>query len=285
MTGAEATGPDPSEFLSGTLGSPGGRRGRLAARLGDRALDLALARSSGWLDEVAAEPPVRDVLVLSVYRGGGGLLPAALGELRTSRHRIRPAFGSMDIAAPSHLGGDTVATDLTGGKFGNLNAIVAASGGPGDFILVVDDDVSLPAHFLDRMVGVAEHFGFALAQPAQTLASHAAWPVTRRRRGSLVRSSRFVEIGPVTLFRRDAFEELTPFPELRYGWGLDLHWAAVARERGWKLGIVDALPVRHEHAPVAGAYSSRDAIAEARAFLAERPFLTSAAAGESERLR
>ena len=48
---AEPAGPDPSEFLSGTLGSPGGRRGRLAARLGDRALDLTLVRARGWLDE------------------------------------------------------------------------------------------------------------------------------------------------------------------------------------------------------------------------------------------
>ena len=289
-----SAGPEPSEFLSGTLGSPGGRRGRLARRVGDRALDLALARSNGWLDEVAAAAPERDVLVLSVYRGGGGLLPAALGELRGSRHRIQAAFGSMDIAAPSHLAPHTVATGLTGGKFGNLNECystvtgsdpVTRTGSDPSWVLVIDDDVALPPHFLDRMVGIAEHFELALAQPAQTLASHAAWPVTRRRRGSLVRSSRFVEIGPVTLFRSDAFAELTPFPELRYGWGLDLHWAAVAQERGWRLGIVDALPVRHEHAPVAGTYSSQEAIAEARAFLAERPFLTSAEAQESEPLR
>ena len=42
--------------------------------------------------------------------------------------------------------------------------------------------------------------------------------------------------------------ELLPFPELRFGWGLDLHWAALAAERGWRLGVVDATPVRHESA-------------------------------------
>ena len=51
-----------------------------------------------------------------------------------------------------------------------------------------------------------------------------------------MRETRFVEIGPVTAFGRAAAAELLPFPELRYGWGLDLHWAAVAAERGWRLG-------------------------------------------------
>jgi hypothetical protein len=75
-------------------------------------------------------------------------------------------------------------------------------------------------------------------------------------------------------------EELLPFPALRYGWGLDLHWAALAAERGWRLGIVDALPVRHESAPVGSTYSSDAAIEEAQRFLAERPYLPSAAVGD-----
>jgi hypothetical protein len=210
----------------------------------------------------------------------------------------------MDAPAPG-LDHDTVAAGLTGGKFENLNTIlttfkgsdpvrpdrtalrgtVPMSGGDLDFdwVLVVDDDVLVPHGFVDRMIGVAEHFGLGLAQPAQSLASHAAWPVTRRRRGSLVRESRFVEIGPVTLFSREVLDHLAPFPPLRYGWGLDLHWAAVAEERGWKLGIVDALPVRHEQAGVAGTYSSEEAIAEAREFLTDRPFLESRAVLETVR--
>ena len=110
--------------------------------------------------------------------------------------------------------------------------------------------------------------------------SHAAWPITRRRPGSLLRETRFVEIGPVTAFRRDAAGELIPFPELRFGWGLELHWAAVAAERGWRLGIVDALPVRHELAPVASGYSHAEAVAEGRRFLARHAFLPSHAVRE-----
>ena len=275
-------GPDPARFLSGTLGSPGGRGGRLARRLRDRALDLEVARVAHRLDELAATPPERDVLVLSVYRGDGGLLPASAEALRASRHRVALAFGSMGEVAPS-LADDTHATGLTGGKFENLNALLAGAGGAAEWTLVVDDDVALPPHFLDRMLGICERFDLTLAQPAQTLASHAAWPVTRRRRGSLLRESRFVEIGPVTVFRREALEVLAPFPPLRYGWGLDVHWAALAHERDWRLGIVDVLPVRHEHAGVAGTYSSQEAIAEARRFLAERPFLEAQDVAETVR--
>jgi hypothetical protein len=280
--GANAGGPEPQEFLSGSSGDPGGRLRRLVLRRADRRLDRQVARASGLLDELAAAAPERDVLVLSVYRGDGGLLPAAVEELRSSRHRVRLALGSMDGAAEP-LAGHTRLSGLSGGKFENLNALLDRVDEPADWTLVVDDDVALPERFLDRLIGVAEHHDLALAQPAQSLASHAAWPVARRERGSLLRESRFVEIGPVTLFRRDAVEELTPFPALRYGWGLDLHWAAVAEQRGWRLGIVDALAVGHEIGGVAAAYSSREAIDEARAFLAERPFLDSTTVQQTKR--
>jgi hypothetical protein len=58
------------------------------------------------------------------------------------------------------------------------------------------------------------------------------------------------------------------------GWGLDNHWAAVARERGWPAGVVDAAPIAHVQAKVGAAYDPTAAIEEARAFLADRPYLT-----------
>jgi hypothetical protein len=112
-------------------------------------------------------------------------------------------------------------------------------------------------------VGLCERLGLELAQPAQTLASHSAWPVTRRRPDSLARETGFVEIGPLTVLGKEAAAALTPFPELRYGWGLDLHWAALASTNGWRLGVVDALPVRHETGLVGAAYPRAEAEAEA----------------------
>jgi hypothetical protein len=88
------------------------------------------------------------------------------------------------------------------------------------------------------------------------------------------RETTFVEIGPATLFARPAFEALLPFPEdLRMGWGLDAHWSAIARENGWRIGIVDAVPVGHVLRPVASDYPHRQAIDEARDFLNGRPYV------------
>ena len=274
------TAPAVEDFTSGQRGSPGGRVLRTLRRLDDRLLGARLALAGRRLDRLAAAVPERRVLVVSIYRPGGGDLPRALANLRETRHSLRVALGSTG-AAHEALADDTVATSLTGGKYENVDAVLRAAGGePADWVLVVDDDVVLPRRFLDRFLGVCEDLGLALAQPAQSSASFAAWPHVRRRRGCLARETRFVEIGPVTCFRRDALAALSPFPPLRYGWGLDLHWGAVAEDRGWRLGIVDALPVRHEQAAVAASYSSDDAIEEARAFLAGRPFVNSRRAGE-----
>ena len=273
------TAPEPEEFLSGETGHVAGVRRTLSRRVGDALLDLRARAAARALDRAAAEVPRRTVLALSVYRPDSSQVEAAVKELRRTRHDLRLRLGSTG-AALSPLAADTAGTDLGGGKFQNLNTLLEGEGSF-DWLLVFDDDVELPPHFLDRFLGVAERLDLALAQPAQTLMSHAAWRVTRRRGGSLARETRFVEIGPVTAFRRDAALELTPFPDLRYGWGLDLHWAALARERGWRLGIVDALPVRHERSPVATAYGHEDAIEEARGFLSGRPFVRAAQAQET----
>ncbi len=87
------------------------------------------------------------------------------------------------------------------------------------------------------------------------------------------RRTTFVEIGPVTAFAPTAAEVLIPFPNLRTGWGLDAHWAAIAAQRGWPIGIVDATPVGHTLRPVAADYPREDAIAEAQEFLRGRPYL------------
>jgi hypothetical protein len=210
------------------------------------------------LDALAAAVPARDVLVASVRRPDSAQIDAALAELGSSRHDMRFAVGSTE--------------ELTGGKFQNLNLLLEAQPPP-DWLLVVDDDVRLPRRFLDRFLGLIEHFGLDLAQPAQTMASHAGWRVMRRRPLSVLRETRWVEIGPVTAFSRKAAAELLPFPDLRYGWGLDAHWAAIAAEQGWRLGVADALAVAHETRGVAAAYSAEQATAEALAFLADRPHL------------
>ncbi len=201
----------------------------------------------------------------------GGLGEAQVATLAQREEAVEERRGQLDVVVGDHEPvppGDR-------GKFQNLNALLGAHAGAlaaADWLLVVDDDVVLPRGFLDRFLAAAEGAGLRLAQPAHRLTSHAAWPVTRRRPASVVRETAFVEIGPVTAFHRDTFGVLLPFPELRMGWGLDVHWAAVARDRGWAIGIVDATPILHT-VPVAENYPRDAALAEARAFLAERPYL------------
>ncbi len=283
MTGGDERAlADPSTFLSGDAGDVTAPWRRLKRTAGERAYDLAgvLARTGARLDRLAAGQAPRRVLVLGIARPGS-LLAAALPALRSERHDVTVALGA--IGEPDReLAVETVVSGLGGGKFENLNSLLAAGPDPADFdwLLVSDDDLALPPRFLDRFLALCEHFELDLAQPAQTLRSHSAWKVTRRRPATLVRETRFVEIGPLTAFRAPVAAALTPFPALRFGWGLDLHWAALAAERGWRLGVVDATPVRHETGLVASGYSNEAAVAEAARFLAERPYLPSAAADD-----
>lgn len=276
---AEPTPPDPEEFLSGETGHVAGIRRTVARTIGDALLDFRARPAARSLDRLAATVPHRRVLGVSVYRPHSDQIESAVGELRRTRHDLRLSLGSTGEPLRA-LANITAGSKLSGGKFQNLNRLLEGAD-EYDWLLVFDDDVGLPPHFLDRLLGLVEHFDLALAQPAQTLLSHAAWRVTRRRGGSLLRETRFVEIGPVTAFRRDAAQALTPFPDLRFGWGLDLHWAALAAERGWRLGIVDALPVQHERSPVATTYGFAEPIAEAQQFLTGRPFVRASEAQET----
>jgi hypothetical protein len=276
-----AAPPDPASFLSGDAGDvtdPWRRVKRSAGELAFGVIDT-LTGTRRRAARLRRDAPRRDVLVIGVYRPGSPM-PAALDALRSEHHRVRVALGSTAGADPS-LARQTLSEGLKRGKFENLNRVLAQTADTGsDWVLVLDDDVRLPRAFLDTFVALCEAFDLDLAQPAQTLRSHSAWKVTRRRPASLVRETRFVEIGPVTAFGRRAAAELLPFPGLRYGWGLDLHWAAMAGQRGWRLGVVDAVPVRHESSVVAAAYSREDAEAEAARFLAGRPYLSSRRANE-----
>ena len=260
------TAAEAEDFLSGASGTVGGVDA-VRRQLSDEAVNAWELLSGRRLRLALAAlhaPPLRRVLVLGVERPQRRELAAAMrAELLSSRHDVelhtRPADGH--------------------GKFENLNLLLASAVADAhDWLLVIDDDVELPRGFLDRFLFLCERFELTLAQPAHRLNSHAAWQVTRRRAGSVARETRFVEIGPVTAFARRSFPVLLPFPQLRMGWGLDVHWAALAREHGWRCGVIDAVSIRHRVAPAAAGYARADAVAEARAFLAERPYVRAAEA-------
>jgi hypothetical protein len=259
----------PDDFLSGESGTVGGfdEIRRSLIDFGEDTLQTVSGRRRR-LDRASYRmPPTRRVLVLGIERPENSELAQRIrAELARSRHDVETRF------APC---GDR-------GKFENLNLLLEAH--PlyeRDWLLVVDDDIVLPRGFLDQFLFLAERFRLDLAQPAHRSASHAAWQVTRRQPGSVVRETRFVEIGPVTAFAHSTFSTLLPFPDLRMGWGLDLHWAALAREHSWRCGVIDAVSIRHSAAPAASSYSREQALAEARTFLAHRPYLSASEAQQT----
>jgi GT2 family glycosyltransferase len=258
-----------NDFLSGASGTVGGVDGALRdAR--DAAMDAWEVASARRLRlDLAArhEPPLRRVLAIGVVRPERAAIAARIGaELLRSRHEVE-----LRTCPPDGLG-----------RFENLNRLLSEHPPAGrDWLLVIDDDIELPRGFLDRLLFLCERFDLQLAQPAHRARSHAAWQVTRRRPGSVVRETRFVEIGPVTAFASATFGELLPFPALRMGWGLDAHWAALAREHGWRCGVIDAVAIGHHMAPAADGYSREAAIEEARAFLSDRPYLRAAELGQT----
>jgi GT2 family glycosyltransferase len=259
--------PNPADpdFLSGRSGTLG-RRTALLGALRDVRAAFAGLPARARLSRAARRAPRRRVHVVGVARPGHERTVARLRrELERSRHEVAL---HLVPGAPG------------AGKWENVNAALAQAPPTGaDWLLVVDDDVVLPRGFLDRFLLAAERCGFQLAQPAHAFASHAAFDVTRRRPGVLARRTRFVEIGPVTAISAEATAALLPFPPLRMGWGLDAHWGAVAADRGWAIGVVDATPIRHLR-PVAGDYPRDAAIAEAEAFLDGRAYVTRTEAAE-----
>lgn len=261
--------PRTDDFLSGMSGEVRGVRATARALVRDTCDDaIALASLLPLrLRRAAARWPRRRVLALGVERENEpSLLEATFAELARTQHHVELAH--------TEVGGR--------GKWENVDALLAAHPPGGyDWLLVVDDDVRLPDGFLDGFVFLAERFALRIAQPAHRARSHAAWKVMRRRAAVVARETVFVESGPLVGFHSSTFGRLLPFPPLRAGWGIDHRWSAIAREQGWRIGVLDAIPVHHGLRRIAAAYDRSEAIAEAREYLARRPYITASEANRT----
>ena len=185
------------------------------------------------------------------------------------------ALGSS--AVPPELAGLTVAAvRQPSSKFALINSLLAnAPYGDYAFVIVCDDDIRLPAGFLDTYLTLVCKHDFALAQPARTHDSYIDHPFVEQLDGIQARWTRFVEIGPLFSIRRDATSLLLPFDEASpMGWGYDLVWPHVLETASLKLGIVDATAVAHTLRKPVAHYSypaARDAMDR---FLDKRPHLS-----------
>lgn len=143
-----------------------------------------------------------------------------------------------------------------------------------DYLIVCDDDITVPHGFLERLLDCQSLYDFALAQPARTHNSYLDHSIVEVVDDLDARQTRFVEIGPLFSLRKDVFSTLLPFDEdAPMGWGLDFVWPAVLQSAGFKMGIVDAVTVDHSHRKPFTQYDGGTALQGMQAYLATRPHL------------
>lgn len=163
------------------------------------------------------------------------------------------ALWCLDGVAP----GDLVERTLGcggGNRAELLNRLVRALPDPLDALVLTDDDVRLVIGDLPRLVEAGGRLRLDVYAPAHLASSHAGWDFVRRRRGTFGRVTDFVEQGPLLVLSPVGRSIVVPMPEdMGMSWGVEVRWWQAAQEVGARLGLVDAVAVRHL-APAAAAY-------------------------------
>ena len=141
-----------------------------------------------------------------------------------------------------------------------------------DYVVLCDDDVVLPAGFLDSLLALQDRLELRIAQPARTMNSFIDLPIVEQHPGLVARQTLFVEQGPVISVHRTAFDVVFPFDLTSpMGWGLENVWSLRASEAALKMGIIDNVPVDHSmRRPVAN-YSWHEADQGRSALFASTP--------------
>ncbi len=225
------------ELFTGTFGLANPLRSRApeTAKAIDREVDLDFEASGGRakIEQLARDLGQRKVqVIVPVDTSRPYDLRALIDCLRNSRHIVNIHVDVDEACGRSKKINRTVAE----------RSILASDM---DWFLVIDDDVAVEPGFLDRFLAASEAAMLVLAQPAHRMHSHASYEVTQRNARSLVRRTRFVEVGPVVAVHRSVFHQVLPLPETRWGWGPDFLWADTARRLDWRIGIVDGTAIEH----------------------------------------
>jgi hypothetical protein len=117
------------------------------------------------------------------------------------------------------------------------------------FYAFLDDDIEISTEQLNRLFLAGQTFELYLYQAALTPYSGTAWPQLRAVPGSYLRPASFVEIMSPIFSARALTENVALLAESESGWGLDLVWSHRARQNGERLAVIDAITMRHPHAP------------------------------------
>lgn len=109
-----------------------------------------------------------------------------------------------------------------------------------------DDDLDLDPADIDRLFDEFSKSGFDIAQPSLTKDSAGSWPfLFNKVAGGPPRQTRFVEVMCPMFTKRALFMALPFFNEIKSGWGLDVLWSTLAGRVGMKIGVLDAIQIKH----------------------------------------
>jgi hypothetical protein len=230
----------------------------------------------------ASAMPGRNVLVTGVYLSDKDhQAPAIVDELaRSARWHVEQRWVALGHGhVPDALARYTIAHRTTASpKFTIVNEVLADLRlADYAYIVICDDDVTLPAGFLDDFLEVVGKYDFALAQPARSHDSFIDHPFVEQLDGLTARWTRFVEIGPLFSIRHDALSHLVPFDEASpMGWGYDFVWPTTMERAGLKLGIVDSTCVVHNLRKPVAHYDHGGADQAMQRYLGTRPHVSKA---------
>lgn len=190
----------------------------------------------------AVDRPLASVSLVGVYRAANAEYVSAVSAPVLERGWT-VAWWALDQAVPD-LAAVTVGSG-PGARLALVNEVVRRSQSSSGWLVVSDDDVVFDRGDAVTLVALCERAELDLAQPART-ETELDHRITAARRLSRVRRTSFVEIGPLFVVGPRWRDRIVPFPEERgMGWGLELDWHQLHRQ-GCRLGIVDAVRVRHE---------------------------------------
>ncbi|RVU17531.1 DUF707 domain-containing protein [Methylobacterium oryzihabitans] len=128
-----------------------------------------------------------------------------------------------------------------------------------DYVAFPDDDIATSWLDLNRIFQFCADYNLLLGQPALSHDSFIAHPILRQQPDKIVRFTNFVEI-MTPFFARSALRRCSgTFHFGESGWGLDTVWPVILGDPKNRIGVIDAVPVRHTR-PVATSYDVKAAL-------------------------
>jgi hypothetical protein len=230
--------------------------------------------------ELQKQRAARRVLVVGIYLADKENLARHITQelAQSSDWNVEQRWVSLGKSQPdSNLAPFTVqVTDTFSPKFLLLNQqLKKIDLYDFEYIIVSDDDIHLPAGFVDRYLALVSRHDLAVAQPARTHDSYIDHWFVEQLDGIDGRRTRFVEIGPLFSLHRKAFDYFLPFDEASpMGWGNDFVWPVLAEKYSLRIGIIDAVPVAHNFRKPVAYYDHGVSAKHMSRYLAERPHLS-----------